>query len=177
MSRIAIFGGSFNPIHIGHISIAKAVMQSGLADKVWLMVSPRNPLKQAEDLMPDEERLDRVRQAVKELDGIEACDFEFHMPKPSYTYLTLRRMRKAYPEDQFTLVIGADNWQRFSLWRHHRELINHYPIIIYPRRGYDIDTATLPSTAQYLDMPLCDVSSTQIRQALARGEDVSSLIP
>ncbi len=175
--KIAIFGGSFNPIHKGHVAIAQGVLQSGLVDEVWLMVSPRNPLKKESSLMPDRLRLQLARRAVKDLPGIKACDFEFHLPKPSYTYITLRRLREAHPDHQFVLMMGADNWQRFSLWRNHEELLADYSIIIYPRQGYDIDTATLPPTVHYVEMPLYNISSPQIREALARGEDVSEFIP
>jgi len=175
--RIGIFGGSFNPIHKGHVAIAQSVLKSSLVDEVWLMVSPRNPLKEENSLMPDRLRLQMARRAVKDLPGVKACDFEFHLPKPSYTYITLRRLREAYPDHQFTLVMGADNWQRLSLWRNHEELLANYPIIVYPRKDSPIDTSALPPTVHYVEMPLYNISSTQIREALARGEDVSEFVP
>ncbi len=175
--KIGVFGGSFNPIHIGHIAIAKAVRDSGMVDEVWLMVSPRNPLKDQSSLMDDSERLARVRKAVEHLNGIRACDFEFSLPRPSYTYITMEKLEQSYPSFSFSLLIGADNWVHFHFWRNHDLLLQRYPIIIYPRQGYKIDTATLPPTVSYIDMPLINVSSTQIRQMLANGEDVSKFLP
>lgn len=175
--RIGVFGGSFNPIHIGHIAIAKAVRDSGMVDEVWLMVSPRNPLKDQSSLMDDSERLARVRKAVEHLNGIRACDFEFSLPRPSYTYITMEKLEQSYPSFSFSLLIGADNWAHFHLWRNHDLLLQRYPIIIYPRQGYNIDTTTLPPTVSYIDMPLINVSSTKIRQMMANGEDVSQLLP
>lgn len=175
--RIGVFGGSFNPIHRGHIAIARAVRDSGLVDEVWLMVSPRNPLKQPSGLMDDHVRLALARKAVERLDNIKACDFEFSLPRPTYTFVTMERLEQQFPDYSFSLLIGADNWAHFRLWRNHALLLQRYPIIIYPRRGYPIDAAALPPTAFYVDMPLLNVSSTQIRQMLSRGEDVSALLP
>lgn len=161
---VAVFGGSFNPVHYGHVAIARGVVESGLADEVWLMVSPRNPLKDEADLMPDDRRLALVREAVKDIDHVEACDFEMHMTKPSYTYLTLRRLRKAFPAAQFSLLIGADNWLIFHNWKNYKEILRTTPIIIYPRTGSPIDAAALPPNVKYLDMPLYNISSTEVRE-------------
>lgn len=174
---VGIMGGSYNPVHNGHIAIAKSVLQSGMVDEVWLMVSPRNPLKQQSELMPDEERLDKVRRAVSSLPHIEACDIEFGLPTPSYTYLTMRYLREAFPDRRFALVIGADNWERFPLWRNHEELLEKHQLIVYPRKGSTVDCAELPDNVSYLDLPLLDISSTEIRERIARGEDVSTLVP
>ena len=160
---IAIFGGSFNPVHYGHVAIAKSVVESGLVDEVWLMVSPRNPLKKDSDLMPNRQRLQLARQAVKGIKGVKVSDFEMHLPKPSYTYLTLRRLRKAYPDVEFSLLIGGDNWLIFDKWKNAEEILRSTPIIIYPRKGSEIDVATLPPNVTFLDMPLYNISSTEIR--------------
>lgn len=175
--KIGIFGGSFNPIHKGHISLAQGILQSGLVDEVWFVVSPHNPLKQQSDLMPDEKRFDLVQRAVAGLQGLKASDFEFHLPKPSYMYITLRKLQEAYPNDEFTLLIGADNWHCFDRWKEYDEILLHYNIIIYPRQGYPVDGHELPSNVTYLPLPLYNISSTQIRQMMARGEDVSELVP
>lgn len=174
---VGVLGGSFNPIHNGHIAIAEGVLKSGMVSEVWLMVSPRNPLKQESELMSDQERLDKVRRAVSGLPCIEACDVEFRLPKPSYTYLTMRHLREAFPHNSFALIIGADNWERFALWRNHEELLQNHRIIVYPRKGSKVNTNELPQNVRYLDLPLLDISSTQVRKLISRGEDVSSLVP
>ena len=161
--RIAVFGGSFNPVHYGHVAIAKSVVESGLVDEVWLMVSPRNPLKKDSDLMADRKRLQLARQAVKGMKGVKVSDFEMHLPKPSYTYITLRRLREAYPDAVFSLLIGGDNWLIFDRWKNAEEILRSTPIIIYPRKGSPIDVATLPPNVTFLDMPLYNISSTEIR--------------
>lgn len=175
--RIGIFGGSFNPIHVGHIAIAEAVRDSGAVDEVWLMVSPRNPLKEQSSLMPDTQRLRLAKNAVRNIEGVCASDFEFSLPRPSYTAITMQRLEDAYPYYQFSLLIGADNWTNFPRWYHYRDLLERYPIIIYPRQGFPINTAALPPSVTYIHMPLLNISSTQIRQMMANGEDITALVP
>lgn len=177
MIRTGIYGGSFNPIHNGHIAIAKDMLSLGAIDEVWLMVSPQNPLKQAADLLDDNLRLDMTRHAVEGIKGIKVSDYEFRLPRPSYMWNTLQHLSHDYPDRQFHLLIGADNWQVFDRWYHANDIISHYPIRIYPRRGYDIDTASLPPTVTLVDTGLYDVSSTQVRDMIRHGEDPSLLIP
>lgn len=177
MIRTGIYGGSFNPIHNGHIAIAQAMLRQGALDEVWLMVSPQNPLKQAADLLDDQLRLDMVRRAVARLPHIEACDHEFHMPRPSYMWNTLQSLSHDYADRQFALLIGADNWAVFDRWYHAKDIIANYPIDIYPREGYPIDTGRLPRTATLVDTGLHNVSSTQVRRLVRDGGDPSPLVP
>lgn len=175
--RIGIFGGSFNPIHNGHMSIARYVTAHGLADEVWFMVSPLNPLKRQQGLADENLRLEMVRLAVEEEERIRACDFEFHLPRPSYTWNTLCALRARYPDNEFSLLIGADNWNIFSRWRHSEDIIRHHPLLVYPRKGYPVDTGLLPSPVRYMDSPEFNVSSTQLRELAARGEDIAPYVP
>lgn len=175
--RIGIYGGSFNPIHNGHIAIARAMLDCGAVDEVWLMVSPQNPLKQSADLLDEQLRLDMTRRATADIPCVTACDYEFHMPRPSYMWHTLQSLSRDYPDREFTLLIGADNWQVFDRWYHADDIIAHYPIRIYPRRGYDIEASTLPQNVKLVDTGLYDVSSTMVRERIRRREDVSQLIP
>lgn len=175
--RTGIYGGSFNPIHNGHIAIAKAMLERGGLDEVWLMVSPQNPLKQASGLLDDELRLDMTRRAVENIPGVAASDYEFRLPRPSYMWNTLQHLSDEYPDREFTLLIGADNWLVFDRWHRAADIIAHYPICIYPRRDYDIDAATLPATVRLVDTGLHDVSSTMVRDRIRRGEDIGGLVP
>lgn len=175
--RTGIYGGSFNPIHNGHIAIARAMLDCDAVDEVWLMVSPQNPLKQSADLLDERLRLDMTRRATADIPCVTACDYEFHMPRPSYMWHTLQSLSRDYPDREFTLLIGADNWQVFDRWYHADDIIAHYPIRIYPRRGYDIEASTLPQDVKLVDTGLYDVSSTMVRERIRRGEDVSQLIP
>jgi len=166
--NIGIYGGSFNPIHKGHVALAAELVRQQITDQVWLMVSPLNPLKQADKSQYADYdcRLDMARLATEGVSGVVVSDFERHLPVPSYTITTLEALELEYPQHQFSLVIGADNWQRFDRWYRADELRRRYPLIVYKRPGYDIDFPTV-------DTPEFDVSSTQIRQAISEGRDTS----
>lgn len=176
--RTAILGGSFNPVHKGHVLLAKQVLSEGLADEVWLMVSPQNPLKDDHSLLDENARFRLVEKALRDEPFIKACDFEFHMPRPSYTWATLRALRERYSEHSFSLLIGADNWQLFPKWSHPKEIIKNHIIIIYPRAGYPVNDDELPSNVRVLSgSPLFPYSSTDVRRAIAQRKDVSGMLP
>ena len=169
--RIGIYGGSFNPIHKGHTQLAASIVAQGLLDELWLLVSPLNPLKSGEvsNIAEYEHRLKMAELATEGIKGVNVSDFERHLPLPSYTINTLGELQKAYPEHEFVLVIGADNWEQFPRWCHADEIIEKYHILIYRRPGCEIDETTLPASVQVVDTPLYDVSSTQIRESVKKG--------
>lgn len=114
---IGVFGGSFNPVHAGHISLAREVVARKLADKVMMVMSPLNPLKEdPASLIDDYLRMEMLRIACLPYPRLEASDIELSMPRPSYTIDTLRRLAGSNPGDSFRLVIGADNWECFDRW-------------------------------------------------------------
>ena len=168
MKKVAIFGGSFNPIHTGHIALAQAVQQQCGLDEVWLMVSPQNPLKRNDtDLLDDQKRFEMAQKALEGVEGVKACDYEFHLPKPSYTWNTLQNLTKDYPDYTFTLLIGGDNWAHFQRWRHWQDILWHHDIIVYPRDEYQ----------GTISVPLLNVSSTEIRKRVRAGQSISGLVP
>ena len=172
MKKVGIFGGSYNPIHIGHLALANYLCEYGDLDEVWFMVSPQNPFKLNDKLWDDNLRLELVRLAVEDYPKLHASDFEFHLPRPSYTIHTLDALKEAYPDHEFTLIIGADNWQSFPRWKSPEEIIARHRLLVYPRPGYEIDETALPPSVQKVDTPLIEVSSTFIRESLAQGKDV-----
>ena len=168
MRKIGIFGGSFNPIHTGHIALAQAVLRQCALDEVWLMVSPQNPLKRNDaDLLDDGLRFEMAQRALEDVDGVRACDYEFHLPKPSYTWNTLQNLSKDYPDYTFILLIGGDNWAHFQRWRHWQDILWHHNVIVYPRDQYQ----------GTIDVPLLPISSTEIRQKVRVGESIEGLVP
>ena len=172
--RIGIYGGSFNPVHFGHVGLAKWVMEHTDLDELWLLVSPNNPLKPAGMLAPEEERLAAVRGAIKDIPGLKASDFEFSLPRPSYTANTLRALQKAYPEHEFTLVIGEDNLAIFNQWREYEYIASNYRVFVYPRKGSStmedcrLKMEDFKELVFLQDAPLFDISSTAIRSSLGR---------
>ena len=174
--RTGILGGSFNPIHNAHIAIAQAMVSAGIVDEVWLMVSPQNPLKSSQTLLPEEKRYQMACMACKGLERICASDFEFHLPRPTYTWTTLCALSKMYANHTFTLLIGSDNWTTFHKWRRFKDIIDNYRIAIYPRPGYEVNEKDLPQNVMFANMPISNISSTMIRQKIINGEDFSSLL-
>ena len=176
-ATIGIFGGSFNPIHNGHIALAKAFLEKENLDEVWFMVSPQNPFKVNQQLLADHLRLELVRKAIADNPHFRASDYEFQLPKPSYTWNTLQHLSHDYPTHRFTLLVGGDNWAAFDRWYHAEDILSNYKIIVYPRRGQEIDKSTLPTNVSLLQTPFIDVSSTDVRQRVEQGEDISKLVP
>ncbi len=177
MSKIGLFGGSFNPIHNGHIAIAKAVLAQCQLDEIWLMVSPQNPLKKDQALLDDHLRLELARKALEGEKKIKVSDYEFHLPKPSYTWNTLQHLHDDFPLHTFILLIGGDNWERFPRWYKHEEILRDYQMIVYPRRDSQMDTTNLPAHVKVIHTPLLDISSTEIRERIQRGQSIKGLVP
>lgn len=166
--KIGIFSGSFNPIHLGHTRLAAFIRQQAGLDEVWLMVSPNNPLKVASGLMDEKMRYHLAELATAELEGIRPSDFEFHLPKPSYTIHTLEQLTAAYPQHQFSLIIGSDNMAIFHKWKDWQRILALYPIIVYPREGDDLAALKqlYPMMHVIEGAPLLNISATEIRAHL-----------
>ena len=146
--RIGIFGGSFNPIHFGHVRLARKLLALTGLDEVWFVVSPQNPLKRQNELLDDQVRLEMVQAALRREKHMKASDVEFRLPKPSYTWNTLEMLKQEHPGDEFTLLIGGDNWERFHLWYRAEDIRNNYPIVVYPRSGSTTNTSPNPSEGE-----------------------------
>lgn len=175
--KTGIYGGSFNPIHNGHIALARHLLQEAELDEIWFVVSPQNPFKVQQQLLDDDKRLLLVRKALAPYPQLVASDFEFSLPRPSYMWHTLQGMSAQWPDRELHLIIGADNWLCFDRWYHADDIRSTYPIIIYPRQGYDIEPSTLPQGVRLVNTPLYNVSSTEIRADVAAGRDISSKVP
>ena len=175
MLRTGIFGGSFNPIHNGHLSLARQLKEKAGLDEVWLMVSPQNPLKRSIDLLDDEKRLQMARLALKGVEGVVVSDYEMHLPKPSYTWNTLQALSKDFPDREFVLLMGGDNWAYFDKWYHYEDIIANYQIVVYPRRGETIPFRD--GRVMTVEAALLDISSTEIRQRIKTGKGIRRMVP
>ena len=173
---VGILGGSFNPVHAGHMMLASYLAQWGYVDEVWLTLSPRNPLKDAAGLLPDTKRLAMLTLASRNARGIDICDLELSMPKPSYTINTLRALRERYPDKDFRLIIGSDNWQTFTQWREWEAILNEFGVIVYPRPGYPVEKRYVDGM-ELVEAPQVHISSTFVRNSIARGKDMSYFLP
>lgn len=172
-----IMGGSFNPVHLGHLMVAGYIREFTPIDEVWLTLSPRNPLKaRASELIPDLKRLEMLNIAIEGMEGISVCDVELSMPRPSYTADTLRLLSKRYPSRRFKLIIGSDNWRIFEQWKDAEEILSDFGVLIYPRPGYPIGNLYVDG-AEVVEAPRCSLSSTFIREGIARGRNMNYFLP
>jgi len=183
--KIAVYSGSFDPLHVGHLSVMRHLASCGLFDATYLVVSPQSPFKNPGKADNAPERYEAaVRAAARypEL-RIKADDIELHMPPPQFTLLTLEALRDREPGNQFTLVIGADNLAVFRGWQGYQRILSDFGVVVYPRRGVNLAAVREDLLAEepdyridVIDAPLVDVSSTYIREAVSEGRDVSSLL-
>ena len=183
MKQTAIYSGSFNPLHRGHLEILKHLVRD--FDQVLLVVSPRNPLKPTATPSDAQARLQAAREAVSrhpELDGkVQVSDIEFRLGEPNYTIRTLEALTTQLHDSRLWLAIGGDQFSDFRRWKDYSRILLDHGICVFPRQGYDLPSlaADLQSEnpayrIRLMEMPLVNISSTQIRKALSRGEDPSS---
>lgn len=175
--RTGIYSGSFNPIHIGHLALANWLCEFAGLDEVWFVITPQNPLKHRDQLLDDSLRLEMARAAVSDYPKFKVSDIEFHLPKPSYTVNTLRKLSELYPDRDFHFIMGADNWQLFERWKDHEVLLQSYKLLIYPRKGFEIHIPDNEPNVRIADAPLMEISSTFIREAYKAGKDVRFFLP
>jgi len=174
--RIAIYSGSFNPVHNGHMAIAKAALSEGF-DEVWLIVSPHNPHKKEDDLWPFEMRLEMVNLAIGTFPGLKSSDCETKLPRPSYTINTLKHLRMTYPQHLFKLLIGGDNLQKFKLWKDYRQILDQFGLIVYPRSADNQASIETDPNILRIQAPLLEISSSEIRNRLSKNESIHGMVP
>ena len=212
--RIAVYSGSFDPLHIGHQAIMEYLTREKEFDWVYLIVSPQNPMKDPSKADSAEDRYQAAIEAVRRHPQLHVWvdDIELRMPRPHYTIKTLDALKRREPENDFTLVIGADNLDRIHKWRDFPRILSEYGVAVYPRKGFDVakireklyeecskvrmpayvldnaETHILNGTAsleddfmnlykiQIIDAPIVDISSTEIRNGVAQGRDMSGFL-
>ncbi len=182
--KIGIYSGSFNPVHKGHVALCDYLIKAGLVDQVWLVRSPLNPLKvsAAQTLAPDEDRLAMLKIAVRGHRGLRVSTVEDDLPKPNYSINTFHALEAQFPQHEFHLIIGADNWLVFDQWRAYDEFLTRYHLIVYPRPGYEMGEKEMLRlgndsirNVRFVDAPLYDISSTEIRAMIAEGKQPEML--
>lgn len=189
--KIAVYSGSFNPLHIGHQAIMEYLTESMSFDMVYLIVSPKNPIKMTVSAETGRERYEAAVAAVErhpEL-KVKVDDIELDMPAPQYTIKTLDALAEREPDNTFTFVLGADNLADIRRWRDYGRILADYGVVVYPRKGFDMKQIkeTLMQECigmqgkQYRiclmeDAPIVDISSTELRAAFAAGIDASAYL-
>lgn len=179
MKRVLLYFGSFNPVHRGHIALAEYAVESNIADEVILIVSPQNPHKQSDELAAEFSRYEMCQaacQASKYPEKILVSAVEFTLPRPSYTIDTLKFLSENFGDKMaFSLLMGADNVERFDRWKSYEQILESYPIFVYPRRSYAVEKFADRVTV-LADAPLFDYSATDVRTAIAEGGNISEMV-
>ena len=174
--KIGLFFGSFNPMHIGHKIIASYMEEFTNLEKVCFVVSPQNPLKKKQNLLDQYHRLMIIRMELEDNPKLEVSDIEFGMPQPSYSIDTLVRLKEEHPENEYALIMGADNLQNFHKWKNYEQILENYSIYVYPRPGIEINRTH--QNIHIVDgVPQMEISASFIRNSIKQGKDVSYLMP
>ncbi|MBR6972598.1 MAG: nicotinate-nicotinamide nucleotide adenylyltransferase [Bacteroidales bacterium] len=180
MKRTALYFGSFNPLHYGHLGVAEYVILNCDIDRFEMVLSPHNPFKDKQMLQDPQERLKSLRKAIRAFNkqlkpkieanpevrckGVIVNDIEFHLKEPLYTFNTMKELQKRNPGTEYIIVVGADSFKIMPKWYLGEDILREFKVIVYPRKGYRVKTQCRKYKALYLeDAPLNDISSTQIR--------------
>ena len=175
--KIGLFFGTFDPIHNGHLRIAKYITEEKLADKVWLVVTPENPVKVGSKISSFNHRFNMAKIATEKYDNIIPSDLEVNLKKPNYTIDTLEYISNKLKDIEFSLIIGEDNYKIFDTWKDYKKIINKYKIFIYPRKGtLNENLHIINENTMYIGGPRIDLSSTNIRKIVSKKSDPKDLI-
>ena len=175
--KTGLYFGSFNPIHNGHLMLANHLAEFGGIDDLWFVISPQNPFKQKQTLLPDYQRLELVRRAIEGYPKFKACDAEFKLPKPSYTIDTLTYLKEKYPDREFYLIMGGDNLDGFPRWKNSEQILAQHHLLVFPRKGCGAGSLADHPNVSIVETPIIEVSSTFIRESIAAGNDVRFFMP
>lgn len=174
--RIALYFGSFNPVHNGHLIIANHVLLHTDAEQVWFVVSPQNPFKQSGGLLNEYQRLHLINLAIDGESKLKTSNVEFTLPKPSYTIDTLAYLKEKFPEHEFVILMGSDSFRNINKWKNAAVLLKNYSLYIYRRPGFEI-TDTYSGHIKIIDAPLLQISATHIRELIKSGKSIRYLVP
>lgn len=175
--KIGLFFGSFNPVHNGHLMIANYICETTELDKVWLVVSPQNPLKEKESLLKEYDRLHLINLAIENNNNLKASNIEFSLPRPSYTIDTLTHLNEKFPQHEFSLIMGSDNLVTLHKWKNYELLLKNYPFFVYRRRGFDENPYPENPHIHFLNFPFIDISATFIRENIRQGVSMQFFLP
>ena len=174
--KIGLYFGSFNPVHNGHLIIAKHVINNTDLKQVWMVISPQNPLKKSNSLLNKYDRLNMVQSALEGETKIKASTIEFNLPSPSFTIDTLAYLKEKHKQHQFSIIMGSDSFTNIKKWKNYEMIIKNYEIYIYQRTGYPIQN-TEETIVNKLEAPLIEISSSAIRKIIKDGKSIRYLVP
>lgn len=175
---IGIFGGSFNPVHKGHLAIAGSFLDSGYISELWVLLTPDPPHKEGEELVSYRLRFRMLQEVFDDWEQVRVSDLETDLPKPSYTLQTLQYLTEKYPDKSFYLCIGGDSARHFIQWHRWREILSYCKLLVARRSTEELELdSTVAENAHIIDHEPVPISSTEIRNKISEGEDISELVP
>lgn len=175
---IGLYFGSFNPIHTGHLIIAQHFLNETALKQVWFVVTPQNPFKHSATLLNEYHRLHLVRLGIDDNPGLKASDAEFHLPKPSYTSVTLAYLEEKFPQNRFSILMGSDSYRNLPNWHNSGFILENYPIYVYERPGFPVNEPVANGAGTTIvKAPYLDISASHIRQLLAEKKPITYLVP
>lgn len=177
VKRTGLFFGSFNPIHIGHLCLAEYFSEFAGLNEIWFVISPHNPLKDKASLLSNFARYDMVQEAIGNDSRFSISDIEFHLPQPSYTIDTLTHIQERYPDRKFVLIGGTDILQSFHKWKNYEQILEIYPLMLYPRHGSEQHELLHHPSITLVQAPRIEISASFIRGAIKSHKSVRYFLP
>ncbi|GGI56457.1 nicotinate (nicotinamide) nucleotide adenylyltransferase [Winogradskyella haliclonae] len=177
--KIGLYFGTFNPIHVGHLTIANHLAEHSALDQVWFVVTPLSPFKKKSSLLDNHQRLEMVYRATKDYNKLRPSDIEFSLPEPNYTIDTLTYLLEKFSEHEFALIMGEDNLKSFHKWKNYEVILDNHDIYVYPRISEgNIETRfDGHPKIHHVDAPIMEISSTFIRKSIKAGKNIRPLLP
>ncbi len=177
MNKVGLFFGTFDPIHIGHEKIADYFLERYF-EEIWFVITPLNPDKVNEDLTDQSIRLEMAKKFCLDRVKFKYCDIEFNLPKPNYTADTLEELKRNYPDQSFSIIMGEDNLIGLENWKNYDKILDS-KIYVYPRINPSKIDAKLKNheSVIFSDAPVMKISSREIRKIINKKEEYSSLVP
>ena len=177
--KIGLYFGTFNPIHVGHLTIANHLQQHSNLDQVWFVVTPLSPFKKKSSLLDNHQRLEMVYRATKDYNNLRPSDIEFGLKQPNYTIDTLTYLGEKYPEHEFSLIMGEDNLKSFHKWKNYERILELHHIYVYPRISEGLIDLQLNNHPKIIkvDAPIMQLSSTFIRKEIKAGRNIRPMLP
>ena len=166
--KVGLFFGTFDPLHNGHIGICKKVLEKKIVDEIWLVITPLSPHKKSEQIIDEYLRLDMIRGAIDQFLYIKVLDIEFKMKKPNFTFHTLKEIKKKFPSNNYSIIMGEDNFLKIDTWKNSSFIKSNFKIISYPRSSKSVDNVF---------NNFYDISSKEIRHLVKNKSDISRYVP
>lgn len=175
--KVALYFGSYNPIHVGHLMVAEYIVENTDVDQLWFVISPSSPFKKHDRLLQASQRYYMVQVAIEDDPRFKACDVEFKLPYPSYTAVTLEKLSAKYPDYQFVIVMGADNLENFERWKNYEYILEHYQLYVYPRIGAKPTPLENHPSVVMISAPQIEISASMIRNSIREKRGVTYFLP